>query len=32
MKYSPKPHQAIAEEFLKKHQRCALFLDMGLGR
>lgn len=31
MKYSPKPHQAIAEKFLKEHQRCALFLDMGLG-
>ena len=32
MKYIPKPHQAIAEEFLKSHPRCCLFLDMGLGK
>lgn len=32
MLYSPKPHQAIAEDFLEKHPRCALFLDMGLGK
>jgi SNF2 family DNA or RNA helicase len=32
MKYTPKQHQAIAEEWLDQHPRCALFLDMGLGK
>lgn len=31
MKYSPKEHQKISEAFLRKNDRCALFLDMGLG-
>lgn len=32
MKYIPKPHQQIAADFLAKHNRCCLFLDMGLGK
>lgn len=32
MQYHPKTHQRIAEDFLHKHPRCALFLDMGLGK
>lgn len=32
MIYEPKPHQKIAAEFLASHNRCALFLDMGLGK
>ena len=32
MIYSPKPHQEIAGKFLEQHDRCALFLDMGLGK
>lgn len=32
MKYCPKPHQSLAGDFLKGHPRCALFLDMGLGK
>ena len=32
MEYIPKRHQQIAAEFLKDHDRCALFLDMGLGK
>ena len=32
MEYVPKPHQQIALEFLRKHKRAALFLDMGLGK
>lgn len=32
MKYTPKRHQEIALEFLQTHERCALFLDMGLGK
>lgn len=31
MKYTPKPHQEIAGKFVSEHDRCALFLDMGLG-
>lgn len=31
MEYVPKKHQQIAAEFLRDHDRCALFLDMGLG-
>ena len=32
MKYVPKKHQIIALDFLRQHDRCALFLDMGLGK
>ena len=32
MRYEPKPHQVKAEEFLRDHKRCCLFLDMGLGK
>ena len=32
MQYVPKQHQEIAAEFLKNHDKCALFLDMGLGK
>ena len=32
MRYTPKKHQQIAAEFLASHNRCALFLDMGLGK
>lgn len=32
MKYIPKRHQEIALDFLESHDRCALFLDMGLGK
>lgn len=32
MEYVPKKHQQIAAEFLRDHDRCALFLDMGLGK
>ena len=31
MQYLPKKHQQIAADFLAAHNRCALFLDMGLG-
>lgn len=32
MRYVPKEHQKKAIEFLRAHPRCALFLDMGLGK
>lgn len=32
MQYVPKKHQEIAAKFLREHDRCALFLDMGLGK
>ena len=32
MIYDPRPHQKIAAEFLRKHKRAGLFLDMGLGK
>lgn len=32
MEYHPKKHQEIAGKFLEEHKRCALFLDMGLGK
>lgn len=32
MKYEPRRHQEIAIQFLKDHDRGALFLDMGLGK
>lgn len=32
MQYRPRPHQKIAADFLAAHDRCALFLDMGLGK
>ena len=32
MEYIPKKHQQIAADFLRDHDRCALFLDMGLGK
>ena len=32
MQYIPRRHQQIAAEFLATHNRCALFLDMGLGK
>lgn len=32
MKFEPKRHQEIAIQFLRDHNRCCLFLDMGLGK
>ena len=32
MKYLPRPHQQIADEFVATRDRAALFLDMGLGK
>lgn len=32
MQYGPLKHQQLAGEFLRRHDRCALFLDMGLGK
>jgi len=32
MQYIPRKHQQIAAEFLAAHDRCCLFLDMGLGK
>ncbi len=32
MKYEAKHHQALGEQWLMDHDRCALFLDMGLGK
>lgn len=32
MIYYPKSHQQIAAKFLSEHNRCCLFLDMGLGK
>ena len=32
MQYVPKAHQQLALEFLRSHNRAALFLDMGLGK
>ena len=32
MKYEPKKHQELSLDFLRTHDRCALFLDMGLGK
>ena len=32
MQYEPRPHQQIAADFLAAHNRCCLFLDMGLGK
>lgn len=32
IQYVPRPHQQIAGEFLRNNPRCALFLDMGLGK
>lgn len=32
MKYRPRRHQVLAERWLREHERCALFLDMGLGK
>lgn len=32
MKYQPRPHQKIADEFIQEHSRCAIFLSMGLGK
>ena len=32
MEFVPKRHQELALEFLRTHNRCALFLDMGLGK
>lgn len=32
MQFIPKQHQVKALEFLRAHQRCCLFLDMGLGK
>lgn len=30
--FSPRPHQQIALDFLRSHDRAGLFLDMGLGK
>lgn len=32
MQFEPKRHQEIAIQFLRDHNRCCLFLDMGLGK
>ena len=32
MQFEPKRHQLMALDFLREHSRCALFLDMGLGK
>lgn len=32
MKFEPRPHQALALDFLREHNRAGLFLDMGLGK
>lgn len=32
MLYEPRPHQKIAAQWLKTHNRAGLFLDMGLGK
>ena len=32
MRYEPKRYQELALAFMQKHNRCALFLDMGLGK
>lgn len=32
IEFIPKQHQTIALEFLRSHDHCALFLDMGLGK
>ena len=32
MKYTPRPYQKIAGDFIAEHKRCALFMDMGLGK
>ena len=32
MQFVPKKHQEIAAKFLREHDRCCLFLDMGLGK
>lgn len=32
MEFNPKKHQQIAAKFLNEHDRCCLFLDMGLGK
>ena len=32
MKFEPKNYQLLAMDFLRAHSRCALFLDMGLGK
>ena len=32
MNFIPKRHQIMAMRFLREHERCALFLDMGLGK
>lgn len=32
MKYIPKRHQEMSLDFLRSHDRCCLFLDMGLGK
>lgn len=32
MKFEPKRHQEIAIQFLRDHDHCCLFLDMGLGK
>jgi len=32
MKYNPRPYQKIAGDYLSEHPKCALLLDMGLGK
>ena len=32
MEFKPKSHQEMAMRFLREHDHCALFLDMGLGK
>ena len=32
MNFNPHDYQKTAIEFIKTHDRCALFLDMGLGK
>ena len=32
MKYVPHPYQETARDWIMEHERCGLFLDMGLGK
>ena len=32
MEFKPYPYQQRAVDFVRSHRRCALFLDMGLGK
>ena len=32
MRYAPHPYQRTAYNWIMEHERCGLFLDMGLGK